>query len=89
MKVAQDKGIQADFSIINHGSFRTTWYPGTVQYHHFYAMFPFSNRLMTFQLTGANLYEMIKRVENGWDGFYNMDGVRQTVSLTEITNSEG
>ena len=47
-RVAIDKGINADYAIINHGAFRSTWYPGVIQYQNFYAMFPFSNRLVTF-----------------------------------------
>lgn len=34
-----------DFSLINPGSFRTTWSPGVLQYQHFYNMFPFDNTL--------------------------------------------
>ena len=45
---AKDQGIEADFSLINHGSFRSSWFPGVVQYQHFYGMFPFSNRVMKF-----------------------------------------
>ena len=86
---AKDNGIDADFSIINHGTFRSTWYPGTVEYQHFYAMFPFTGRIVSFQLTGAEVVEMIKRVQNGWDGFYFAHGIFQTVSLTETVNEEG
>ena len=32
---------------------------------------------------------MLKRIQNGWDGFYYADGVFQTVSLTEVTNNDG
>ncbi len=31
---------------------------------------------------------MIKRIQNGWDGFYFFDGIFQTVSLQKITNPE-
>jgi len=27
---------------------------------------------------------MVKRVQNGWDGFYYLDGLFQTVSLKKI-----
>lgn len=89
MRVAEDHGIKADFSIINHGAFRSTWYPGVVQYQHFYGMFPFSNRIVTFELSGKDLIDMLRRVQNGWDGFYYTDGIFQTVSLTEVTNEDG
>lgn len=32
---------------------------------------------------------MLNRTQYGWDGFYYADGLFQTVSLTEITTSEG
>ena len=89
VNVAKDHGIEADFGIINHGAFRSTWYPGVVQYQHFYAMFPFSNRLVTFELSGSDLMEMLKRIQNGWDGFYYADGIFQEVSLTETVNEDG
>jgi 2',3'-cyclic-nucleotide 2'-phosphodiesterase (5'-nucleotidase family) len=41
-----------DFSLVNPGSFRTTWNPGMLQYQHFYNMFPFENKLETFVVTG-------------------------------------
>ena len=44
-----------DFAIINHGAFRTTWFPGPIEERHFYAMFPFTNQLQTFSITGAEL----------------------------------
>lgn len=52
-------------------------------------MFPFTGRIKTFELTGAEVVEMIKRIENGWDGFYNMDGIKQTVSLTSSVSPDG
>lgn len=44
-----------DFSLVNPGSFRTTWNPGMLQYQHFYNMFPFENKLETFVVTGKEL----------------------------------
>jgi len=43
----------AQFIIINPGGLRTEWYPGVVQYQHFYNMFPFVNHLVSFDITGA------------------------------------
>ena len=42
----------ADFVILNPGGFRTRWFPGVIQYQHFYNMFPFPNKLLSFEITG-------------------------------------
>lgn len=39
----QQAAPEVDFSMINHGAFRTTWFPGDILEKHFYAMFPFKN----------------------------------------------
>ena len=62
MNAAKDHGITPDFSIINHGAFRSTWYPGTIQYQDFYAMFPFTSEVKTFELKGKDVLEMLKRI---------------------------
>jgi hypothetical protein len=31
---------------------------------------------------------MLKRIQNGWDGFYFLDGIHQYVSLTKIISDE-
>ena len=31
---------------------------------------------------------MIKRVQNGWDGFYFFDGIFQTVSIKKIVDED-
>ena len=42
----------ADFSLVNPGGLRTIWLPGVIQYQHYYNMFPFSNNIQTFSITG-------------------------------------
>lgn len=42
----------ADFVITNAGGFRSVWIPGIIQYQHFYNMFPFSNTINSFDMTG-------------------------------------
>lgn len=51
-------------------------------------MFPFYNHLAVFQILGKDLKEMLKRVQNGWDGFYFLDGIFQTVTLKKIVSDE-
>lgn len=31
---------------------------------------------------------MLKRIQNGWDGFYFLDGIHQFVSLTKIIDED-
>jgi len=43
----------ADFVIINAGGLRTEWFPGFIQEQNFYNMFPFTNYLVSFDITGS------------------------------------
>lgn len=72
---------EADFVIINPGGLRTQWYPGIIQYQHFYNMFPFINYLVSFDITGQELLAMLDTVQAGGLGFYPMYGVAQTVGI--------
>lgn len=73
---------ESEFVIINPGGLRTQWYPGTIQYQHLYNMFPFINYLVSFDITGAQLLQMLTIVQAGPLGFYPMFGVDQVVSVT-------
>lgn len=70
-----------DFVITNAGGFRTTWFPGIIQYQHFYNMFPFANTLVSFEISGKELIDVLTIVQSGKDGFYPTYGLKQTVSL--------
>jgi 2',3'-cyclic-nucleotide 2'-phosphodiesterase/3'-nucleotidase len=72
---------ESDFVIINPGGLRTQWYPGTIQYQNFYNMFPFINYLISFDMTGAELLQMLTIVQAGPLGFYPMYGVNQVVGM--------
>jgi 2',3'-cyclic-nucleotide 2'-phosphodiesterase (5'-nucleotidase family) len=48
IRAAKEKGYDVDFSVINHGAFRSAWYPGMIQDQHFFNMFPFENYLTYF-----------------------------------------
>lgn len=71
----------SDFTIVNPGGLRTQWYPGIIQYQHFYNMFPFINYLVSFDITGKELLGMLESVQAGPLGFYHMFGVAQTVTI--------
>lgn len=72
---------ESDFVIINPGGLRTQWYPGAVLYQNFYNMFPFINYLISFDITGAELLQMLTVVQAGPLGFYPMFGVNQVVGI--------
>ncbi len=71
-----------DFVITNPGSFRTTWTPGILQFQHFYNMFPFSNTLNSFEMTGKELIDTLTILQSGSKGFYQTYGLSQVVSLS-------
>jgi len=71
----------SDFIIINPGGLRTEWYPGVVQYQHYYNMFPFINSLVSFDITGAELLAMLAEIQAGPLGFYPAYGLKQTVGI--------
>lgn len=77
---------ETEFVIINPGGLRTQWYPGVIQYQHFYNMFPFKNQLVSFDITGAELLQMLTTVQAGPLGFYPMFGVTQIVGIDEKQN---
>ena len=76
----------ADFVIINAGGLRTQWYPGIIQYQHFYNMFPFENTLITFDITGSELIALLAAVQKGPLGFYPTAGLQITASTDRSKN---
>ena len=79
----------ADFVIANPGGFRTSWTPGVIQYQHFYNMFPFDNQLRSFAITGLELKNMLKTIQNGDKGFYYAWGLKQYVTYNTTSNKTG
>lgn len=76
----RDAVLSTDFVIINPGGFRTQWYPGFIQEQHFYNMFPFENYLISFDILGSELIQLLKIVQAGPLGFYPAAGLKQTVT---------
>lgn len=67
---------EAEFVIINPGGLRTMWYPGFIEEQHLYNMFPFINYLVSFDIMGSELLELLKIVQAGPLGFYPTAGLR-------------
>lgn len=71
-----------DVVILNAGGFRSTWIPGVLQYQHFYNMFPFTNTINSFEMTGQELLDTLNVIQSGTKGFYPTYGLNQVVSLS-------
>lgn len=71
----------SDFIIMNAGGFRSTWIPGVLQEQHFYNMFPFTNIINSFDMTGQELINTLSVIQTAAKGFYPTYGLSQTVTL--------
>ncbi len=71
-----------DIVIVNAGGFRTTWIPGAIQYQHFFNMFPFNNLIVSFDMNGQEIIDMLTIVQAGTKAFYPTYGLAQIVSLS-------
>lgn len=76
----------ADFVIINPGGLRTEWFPGYILEQNFYNMFPFENYLVSFDIMGSELLELLKIIQAGPLGFYHTAGLQLTVSANGGSN---
>ena len=76
----------AEFVIINPGLLRTEWFPGFIQEQHFYNMFPFGNKLVSIDITGAQLLKVLEVIQAGQLGFYQTAGLSITVSANGKQN---
>ena len=71
----------ADVSILNSGAFRNTWNPGQISLANIFGMSPFETRIVTVEMTGAELLKMLEQTEGGKYGFYPTSGLRLLVTL--------
>ena len=76
----------AEFVIINPGGLRTQWYPGYILEQNLYNMFPFVNYLVTFDIMGSELLEMLRIVQAGSLGFYPTAGLRLIATANGASN---
>ena len=86
-----------DFVVINSGGFRTIWYPGVIEYQHFYNMFPFTNIVSSFEINREEILKMMEVLQSGKKGFYPTKKLKHFISisrngtrkLTDLTFSSG
>jgi 2',3'-cyclic-nucleotide 2'-phosphodiesterase (5'-nucleotidase family) len=76
-----------DVVIANSGGFRSIWIPGIIQYQHFYNMFPFTNTLVSFEMTGKELLDTLSIIQSGSKAFYPTKGLKQIVGIS-VTGSK-
>ena len=70
-----------DFVLLNEGGFRSVWYPGVLQFQHFYNMFPFLNTVLSFEITGAELLKTLEILQAGKKSFYPTKNLKQRVTV--------
>ena len=67
---------KADFAFLNHGSFRTTWYPGKIYLKDIYDMNPFQSNIVTFEMNGEEIYKTMNFLQTGEKKFYAISGMK-------------
>ena len=85
---------KADVAILNYGFFRTTWNAGSITLKDVNEMFPFSNQIVSFEMTGEELTKLIKTIQSGTKNFYQTSGIKQyfkqgTYELTKLLLFDG
>ena len=73
------KITNSDLSIINSGGFRTEWAPGNISMENIETMFPFSNDIVSFQMTGKEIKKMFQITQCGYYAYYLTSGVKQII----------
>ena len=67
----------AQISILNYGDFRTTWFPGNISAATLFAMSPFDNIIVSFDILGKDLRKMLYQAQNAECSFYPTSGLKQ------------
>ena len=75
--------LHTDIALVNGGSFRTPIAPGTVTYETLNSVFPFSNDLVIYSVTGQQLLDALEmgasRYPREFGGFLQVSGLTYTV----------
>ena len=67
---------KADFGLINNGAFRTVWYPGKIYLKDLYDMNPFQSNIVTFEMSGEEIYKTMNVLQTGEKKYYAISGMR-------------
>ena len=77
----------ADVSIYNGGGFRTIWKEGNISVANVFEMSPFDNNIVTFSMTGEELINMLKQIEESTTyGLYPVSGLK--LQILQTSNSK-
>ena len=71
----------ADFAVLNSGFFRKDWNEGIVTVKDVFEMFPFSNDVVVFQMTGKEVVDMIKAIQGGSESVIQTSGLIQKIKM--------
>ena len=71
--------VGSHVALVNKGALRATLAEGDVSYCDVYAMFPFDNRFVLLDLTGAELEQLLEISTSGAGSFPHISGFRLTV----------
>ena len=71
------KVANADFAIIHSNCLRTKWLPGELNYVDMFNMFPFTDTICSFEMSGKEVMRMIRDL-SGNENVYSVSGLRVT-----------
>ena len=69
----------SDLAIINSGGFRTEWAQGNISMENIETMFPFSNDIVSFKMTGKEIKKMLTNTQCGYYAYYLTSGIKQII----------
>ena len=85
---------KSDVAIANIGMIRTNWPKGDLTLYRIFETIPFDNQLLSFDMTGEELFKTIDTLQSGSKGVYATAGIKQYLKagsrrLIEITFMNG
>ena len=75
--------VNSDFAILNNGAFRSVWYPGNIYLEDVYNMYPFRSTVVTFEISGNDLYDIIEITRNNLKSINCISGFREFIKKNE------
>ena len=78
LEAARQRDHAVQFSLMNAGGIRSHLPQGKITYDHVFKLMPFSNSLVTVELTGANLRRLLEVAFSGVLGTPSVSGLRVT-----------
>lgn len=80
---------QADVGLYNPGGIRiSTWDSGNLTFGNVFEAYPFDNQIITVDMTGKELIEAMRILQNGKKGYYVTSGLREEVTTNTATSTK-